>query len=166
MKLTHRDAMAVHFGLVAMGLKRLMGKRVGYSGLEDPYKNLRSSEIRGVPAWLGVIIRCDDKIARREQYMLTNGETELDDEKWADPLFDNINYIAIEAGLEIEILPRGEELLKMLYTEARDLIEIIRTLGDPGMLGEEPHKPGFPPIDGFTSSFPIPEAVLEDDGAA
>lgn len=166
-KLSQRDAIAVQFGLMAMGLKRLMEKREGYSGKEDPYKNLRSSWAVGVEPWRGVMVRCGDKVARREQYMYSDGATELSDEQWADPYFDHTNYIAIEAGLAIEDL-EDEGLLRMLYEEAKDLIDIIRELGDPDMLGGGTTlpEPSYPPIDGFTSSFPIPEAVLEDDGAA
>ena len=127
-RLSQPDALAVQFGLMALGLKKLMGKRLDYSGKDDPYKNLRTSSARGVEPWRGVMVRCEDKISRRTQFMETKGDMIITDESFSDPYFDHINYICIEAGLAIEELGRFD-LLEMLRLEAKDLIDIIKEIG-------------------------------------
>lgn len=126
--LSQKDAIAVELGLMSLALKVLMDKRKDYSGDTDPYANLRTSAVRGVHPCIGVQVRCDDKISRRGQMVARKNKMRVTNEKFADPYFDHINYIAIEAGLLIEELEDGPNILKMLYREAEQLPHVIEAV--------------------------------------
>ena len=97
-KLTNEEALIVELGLISMALKILEAKRVDYSGGIDPFRNLRSSEFVGVPAWKGTIIRNLDKFSRRRSIMEADGRAQVKDESFLDTHADSINYLGIEAG--------------------------------------------------------------------
>jgi hypothetical protein len=124
-KLNNEEALIVELGLIAMALKILEAKRSDYSGKTDPYRNLRSSEFVGVPAWKGTMIRNMDKFSRRRSIMEAGGEERVKDESFLDTLADSVNYIGIEGGLEIELLPDISEMMCRLIDEAQDLPRIV-----------------------------------------
>ena len=84
-------------------------KRVDYSGLIDPYANFRRSELFGVPAWLGVIIRMTDKLSRIQSITNAAGVSQVKSELLVDTIADLINYSRILGGLIFEDLGRTPE---------------------------------------------------------
>jgi len=132
--LTQEEAVIVQLGLISMGLQKIISKRKGYSGENDPYGNLRTSFAVDVEPWRGVMVRCMDKISRRKQFNITHGEgMDLSEEGWADPHFDHINYIAIEGGLSLEELfihrpVMAAGLMERMYEEANGIIDVITKL--------------------------------------
>ena len=45
-------------------------KQADYGRGEDPFANLRSSQDFGLPAWMGVAIRMNDKLHRLKSYAI------------------------------------------------------------------------------------------------
>jgi hypothetical protein len=127
--ITQREAVEIQFGLMALALQKLMGKRRGYSGDVDPYANLRSASIVGVKPWQGVQVRILDKLSRRKNVVLSGAtETQMSVEAFVDPYFDEINYVAIECGLAIEDLAREKDL-ELLKSASVHLVEAILKVG-------------------------------------
>ena len=135
--LTQEEAILVQLGIWASALHILRNKRLDYSGEVDPFGNFRRSELRGVPAWLGCMIRNDDKFARREVIMKRGGEAHVKNETLIDTWADSTNYVSIEAGLEIEILPNRTELLRNLTDIAHDLPDLVQFYLDKALLEKE-----------------------------
>src|SRR5574341_488958 len=71
-------------------------KNQDYGTDADPFANVRQSEQFGVPAWLGAIIRLNDKITRIKAYT-RNGN--LANEGLRDSLIDIVVYGAIAVTL-------------------------------------------------------------------
>ena len=67
-----------------------------YSSATDPLANIRASEEFGVPAWLGAMIRLNDKITRIKSYT-RNGK--LSNESVRDSLIDLAVYAIIALTL-------------------------------------------------------------------
>lgn len=68
-------------------------KNDDYADEADPFANFRGSEIAGVPAERGILIRMMDKMNR-----IGNGlqkEFQVEDERMDDTIEDLINYAAI-----------------------------------------------------------------------
>ena len=81
----------------------MMAKRKDYSGDDDPFRNLRSSEVHGVEPWRGTMVRLQDKLARIRSVMEADGVMEVD-ESLIDTFADIHNYTDIIAGLVWEVL--------------------------------------------------------------
>jgi len=126
-RLTTKEAMLVHLGLITKGLQVLEGKRKDYSGDDDPYGNFRGSEFVGVEPWRSAVIRKMDKISRRKNIMEHDGKAYIGTEEFSDPYFDEINYTAIECGLAIEEL-QNYEAIGDLSGAATNIIETILDL--------------------------------------
>lgn len=73
-------------------------KSQDYGAEEDPYRNVRASEEFGVPAWLGAVIRLNDKVQRLKS-LATKGE--LANESVRDS-FQDIAVYAIIADILYE----------------------------------------------------------------
>lgn len=67
-------------------------KQKDYGTLEDPFANVRSSADFGMPAWVGCMVRANDKM-RRIQAFARNGE--LVNESLRDSLMDLAVYALI-----------------------------------------------------------------------
>ncbi|KKM73885.1 hypothetical protein LCGC14_1405940 [marine sediment metagenome] len=67
-------------------------KQVDYGRTGDPFANVRASEDFGVPAWVGTMIRANDKM-RRVQSMALKGS--LENESLEDSLMDLAVYSLI-----------------------------------------------------------------------
>ena len=67
-------------------------KQADYGRGDDPFANVRASLEWGVPGWVGVLIRGNDKI-RRLQALLINGK--LENESAEDSLRDLAVYAII-----------------------------------------------------------------------
>lgn len=76
-------------------------KQKDYGSDVDPFANVRASEDFGIPAWLGCIIRGNDKV-RRIQSFATRGE--LANESIEDALIDLLVYAGIALVLYRESL--------------------------------------------------------------
>ena len=65
-------------------------KNADYAG-DVPLNNLKYSEVFGIEAWRGVLIRMGDKWSRILE-LTKNGKTHVEDEKLEDTLLDMANY--------------------------------------------------------------------------
>lgn len=83
-----------------------------YGSDEDFLANLRASEDYGVPAWIGALIRANDKMVRLEN--AAKG-TNLANESVEDSLMDLACYAVLSLILYKETLPSQEELKDNYY---------------------------------------------------
>ena len=67
-------------------------KQQDYGRDTDPFANVRGSTDWDMPAWVGAMVRANDKIRRLQQY---NKKGTLANEGVADAFMDLINYAAI-----------------------------------------------------------------------
>lgn len=67
-------------------------KQQDYGRDSDPFANVRGSSDWGMDAWVGSMVRANDKIRRLQQY---NKKGTLANEGVADAFMDLINYAAI-----------------------------------------------------------------------
>lgn len=81
-------------------------KNADYATGADPFANFRLSEMVGVPAERGILIRICDKLSRISN--LLEKEPDVVEESIEDSINDAINYLAILKGyLESKSLPIG-----------------------------------------------------------
>tara|TARA_R100001129_G_C5315843_1_gene246364 strand:- start:2169 stop:2522 length:354 start_codon:yes stop_codon:yes gene_type:complete len=69
-------------------------KRHDYADVEDVFKNFRTSELAGIPAWKGVAMRLGDKFSRLMSFCKQE-ELKVADESIGDTLIDMANYALI-----------------------------------------------------------------------
>ena len=69
-------------------------KRHDYADVEDVFKNFRTSEMAGIPAWKGVAMRIGDKFSRLMSFCKQE-ELMVEDESIGDTLIDMANYALI-----------------------------------------------------------------------
>ena len=85
-------------------------KQKDYGSKADPFANVRASEHFGIPAWLGAVIRANDKMSRiksfAERGVLANEPIE-------DSLIDLANYAVIALVLYREADDGKEKLQAM-----------------------------------------------------
>jgi hypothetical protein len=72
---------------------------------DDPLANLRASEAFGIPAWVGAVMRCNDKM-KRVQSFVKNGE--LKNESVEDSLLDGAAYFLLALVLFREATAAGK----------------------------------------------------------
>ena len=85
-------------------------KQADYGRGDDPFANVRSSTEWGVPAWVGAMIRLNDKV-RRLQTLATKGA--LANEAATDSLQDIAVYALIALVLyEQEVKPSGSRCVE------------------------------------------------------
>lgn len=72
----------------------LINKGHDYSDTDDRLANFRLSEMMGLPAWKGILIRMSDKMARLLQFS-KKGLLEVKDESLEDTLLDLANYAVL-----------------------------------------------------------------------
>ena len=75
------------------GLELMKKKNKDYSGVIDPFKNFKSSNVVGVPVERGILVRIMDKVCRISQ--LLDNQAEVKDEQIKDTLLDLQNYANI-----------------------------------------------------------------------
>ena len=102
-QMTPAQALRSQEQLMGKALDVMLKKRTDYSGSDDPFRNLRSSEFVGVEPWRGTIVRIMDKFSRIRSIMDAGGSMKVD-ESIEDTLLDVINYTCILAGLIYEEL--------------------------------------------------------------
>lgn len=67
-------------------------KNLDYGSDKDPFANVRASEEFGIPAWLGAIVRANDKMSRLKTFA---NKRQLANESVEDSLLDLANYAVI-----------------------------------------------------------------------
>ena len=67
-------------------------KNADYGTAADPFANVRASEDFGIPAWLGSVIRANDKMTRLKAFAQKGS---LENEPVEDSLIDLANYCVI-----------------------------------------------------------------------
>jgi len=67
-------------------------KNADYGTDADPFANVRASEEFGIPAWLGSVVRANDKMTRLKAFSVKG---ELRNESVEDSLIDLANYCVI-----------------------------------------------------------------------
>lgn len=82
-------------------------KTADYGTDEDPLANLRAAERFGIPAWVGAVIRCNDKMIRVQSFV-RNGR--LENESIEDSLMDGAAYYLLALVLYRESRERKERL--------------------------------------------------------
>lgn len=97
------------FELVLDRASGLRAKKLhDYASEEDPYSNFRGVEALGIPAWIGITIRMQDKMARIQQaakQYVVGGEFSMANESLEDSFMDLLVY----AGLALCVLNQAEE---------------------------------------------------------
>lgn len=78
-------------------------KRLDYGSDDDPFANIRASELFGIPGWLGAIIRANDKIVRLQTFARKG---KLVNESVEDSLLDLAVYAVIALAMYREEQPR------------------------------------------------------------
>lgn len=91
-------------------------KNEDYATLADPLKNLKNASEYGVPNWVGVQIRHDDK-TRRIQEFVKKGS--LVNESVRDALLDQANYAIFALMLYDEAVESG----KIGFIETDDIVD-------------------------------------------
>lgn len=71
-------------------------KQADYGSDSDPFANIRASELFGMPAWLGAILRANDKISRIQAF---SRKGELVNESVEDSLLDLAVYAVIALAM-------------------------------------------------------------------
>ena len=69
-------------------------KRHDYGANEDIFANFRLSELSGIPAWQGAVVRMGDKYARMSNF-IKKGEIKFKEENIKDTLMDMAIYSLI-----------------------------------------------------------------------
>ena len=69
-------------------------KRHDYGANEDIFANFRLSELSGIPAWQGAVVRMGDKYARMSNF-IKKGEFKFKEENIKDTLMDMAIYSLI-----------------------------------------------------------------------
>ena len=97
-KMTNAEALRHQERMFKAALEIMTKKRHDYSGLEDPFRNLRDAEFMGVDPLKGVMVRIMDKFARVRSF-IEQGELKVKDEAIRDTLVDVLNYTCILAAM-------------------------------------------------------------------
>lgn len=92
--MTHDEAIEIQRALFKRALEVVKRKRIDYSGPRDALGNFRWSEMLGVPAWKGAMVRMLDKVARL-RWVTESGKAEVSDETLEDTVVDLINYAVL-----------------------------------------------------------------------
>lgn len=80
-------------------LKIMEQKNQDYAGgTGDPFSNFRASEVLGIPAELGILMRSMDKF-KRIQTFVKDGSLAVKNESVFDSIEDVINYMVLLKGL-------------------------------------------------------------------
>lgn len=69
-------------------------KRHDYASNEDRFSNLMLSELMGIPAWKGCLVRISDKFSRLTEFAKKE-ELKVKDESIEDTFLDMANYALI-----------------------------------------------------------------------
>lgn len=108
MKKTHKYYGSPAFYKLLEKMKEIHSdKNHDYSGENDPFKNFKMSEIMGIPAWKGCLVRISDKFSRLCSFA-NKEEYKVKDENIKDTLMDLAIYSLICSILYDENLRKGK----------------------------------------------------------
>jgi len=103
-------------------------KSKDYGDSKDPLSNIRASERFGIPAWIGAVLRGNDKMTRIQSFV-KNGR--LENESLEDSLLDWAVYGVIslqlyreskrKAGYEVWVEGKDTLACKMLEKSLKDI---------------------------------------------
>lgn len=97
--MTRDELLTLHDKLCGDAKSIMEAKNKDYTGgTADPFANFRASEVLGVPAQLGILIRCIDKFQRIRSFVV-NGELAVKNEPVDDAIRDVINYMVLLGGM-------------------------------------------------------------------
>lgn len=89
------------------------------AGSEDPFANFKASEVLGVPAEIGILVRCVDKFQRIRSFAV-KGELKVKGESVDDAIEDVINYMVLLKGV---IKDRTDAVSKCMGEAIDEIIE-------------------------------------------
>ena len=97
--MTSTDLIALHKETCDKARSIMESKNHDYTdGSVDPFANFRTSEILGIPAELGVLVRVLDKM-KRIQTFVNKGTLAVKNESVNDAIEDAINYFILLKGI-------------------------------------------------------------------
>ncbi len=97
--MTTDDLLAIHQKMCDRGREIMRAKNHDYTGgTSDSFSNFRASEILGIPAELGILVRVLDKL-KRIQTFVNQGTLLVKGESVDDAIVDVINYMILLKGL-------------------------------------------------------------------
>ena len=102
------ELLTLHGELTNKAFSIFEAKNHDYTGGDagnDPFANFRASEAMGVPAEMGILVRCIDKFQRIRAFA-AKGELKVKGESVEDAIIDVINYMILLGGIVRE--GRGE----------------------------------------------------------
>lgn len=111
-------------------------KQEDYGAEGDPFANIRASENWGIPAWVGALVRLNDKVHRLQQFALKG---ELANESAVDSMEDIAVYALIA-----KILYQEESREQAFDAQAKAPLtkaDLFRTCGDPDCPCEQENWP-------------------------
>lgn len=93
------ELLKLHEQITAKARKMMEGKNQDYAaGTGDPFANFRATEVLGIKAEIGILMRCMDKFARIQSFV-KNGTLAVKAESVMDAIEDTINYMVLLAGV-------------------------------------------------------------------
>jgi hypothetical protein len=96
---TRDDLLALHKEITDRCRATMEKKNRDYSGASgDTFANFRAGEMLGIPAELGILMRCLDKFQRIRAFVST-GSLAVKNESAMDAVEDVINYMVLIAGM-------------------------------------------------------------------
>jgi hypothetical protein len=99
MPFTRDDLLALHKEITDRCRETMEKKNRDYSGASgDTFANFRAGEMLGIPAELGILMRCLDKFQRIRAFVST-GSLAVQNESAMDAVEDVINYMVLIAGM-------------------------------------------------------------------
>lgn len=105
--LTKESLPALYENFLEKILETLQAKNHDYTGSEDPFANFRASEVYGVDARKGILLRAQDKFMRINTH-IEKGKLMVEGEGVEDAIADVIGYMLLLYGLESERKGNGD----------------------------------------------------------
>lgn len=97
--MTRQELLDLHGTTCNKAFSMMEAKNADYTGgSDDPFANFRASEVLGVPAELGILVRCIDKFQRIRSFAV-KGELQVKGESVDDAIEDVINYMVLLKGV-------------------------------------------------------------------
>jgi hypothetical protein len=100
-----------------------------YAQTTDRFSNFRLSELSGIPAWHGILIRLGDKYSRLCEYA-KKGSFDVDDEGLEDTFIDMANYALLGLMAYNDMRRKQDAKEEKIYedkinptTEARETVQ-------------------------------------------
>jgi len=100
--MTREELLKLHRETCEKAYSIMEAKNHDYTGgSDDPFANFRATEMLGVPAEIGILMRCLDKFQRVRSFV-ANGTLKVKGESVNDAIEDVINYMVLLKGVITE----------------------------------------------------------------